>query len=294
MLILLATNLGYAQQGIQYTQYMYDASLINPAYVGAENVLTINLLHRDQWTGFEGAPQSQTLTIHSPIGRKQIGSGLIINRETIGVHTQLSAAGNFAYHANVGRESFLSFGLKAGVVNRISDFQSVQTATPDNAANQNDFRQTNLDVGLGLLFRNKKLQIGYSIPKLLQQEYELGDSIQVDPGSLNHYVFAGYSFALTDKFDLAPSFLIKYFSGTPLSYDLNLMTSYLDVISAGISYRRNESVDFLVRFQLTPQFELGYAYDLPIGTIGEVSQASHELLLRYVFKFKYSKVVSPR
>ncbi len=297
LLILLSSLIitkSWAQQGIQYTQYMYDGSLINPAFAGAEDVLTLNLIHRDQWSGFEGAPQSQTFTGHTLFKQKQLGTGILINRETIGIHTQFSMAANFAYHLKVAPKSFLSVGLKAGIINRQSDYQSIQGGVPDNAAASNDYRQSSLDLGLGLFFRNEKLQVGYSVPQLVNQKYDLGDSISVDPGELNHLIFGKYTIFLNSNFDLAPSVLLKYFSGTPLSYDLNLNVIYKKVLSVGTSYRRSESVDLLLRLNATRQLQIGYAYDIPIGNSNQLAQSSHEIMLRYLFKYKYAKVVSPR
>ena len=99
---------------------------------------------------------------------------------------------------------------------------------------------------------------------------------------------------LSRNVELNPSFLIKYFSGTPLSYDLNLSTTIQQVISFGVSYRKDESIDLLLRFNLTPQLQVGYAYDNPIGSVAAFAKTSNELMLRYLFKFKNSNVVSPR
>jgi len=284
----------YAQQGNQFTQYMYDQSIINPAYVGADESLSLNLIHRDQWSGIDGAPQSQTLSAHSLFKKKKFGTGLLLHRETIGIHTQMDAAANFAYHLQTGEDSYLSFGIKAGVTNRQSDYQSLENGTPDNLSAFNNLNESYLDAGLGLFFRNRNLQIGYAVPQLLPPVYELGDTLKVDPTDLNHLLFTKYSFDLTSSFKLEPNVLIKYYEGTPLSYDLNLNAIYREIISAGISYRKDESIDLLIKLHITTQFQIGYAYDVPIGDIGTLTRNSSEIMLRYLFKFKNAKVVSPR
>ncbi|GAB3337704.1 type IX secretion system membrane protein PorP/SprF [Marivirga atlantica] len=290
----LSVQYSYGQQGNQFTQYMYDQSIINPAYVGADEALSLNLIHRDQWSGIDGAPQSQTLSAHSLFKRKKFGTGLLLHRETIGIHTQLDAAANFAYHLKTGVNSFLSFGIKAGITNRQSDYQSLERGTPDNVASFNNLNETYLDAGLGLFFRNRNLQIGYAVPQLLPPVYELGDTIKVNPTNLNHLLFTKYSFDLNESFKLIPSILLKYYKGTPFSYDLNINTTYYDIISAGVSYRKDESIDLLLKLHITPQLQIGYAYDIPIGEVGAITRSSSEIMLRYLFKFKYAKVVSPR
>ena len=60
-----------AQQSEQYTQYMYNTLTINPAYAGSRDVLSAVLLHRTQWIGLEGAPQTSSFSMHTPIERKK-------------------------------------------------------------------------------------------------------------------------------------------------------------------------------------------------------------------------------
>ncbi|MEQ9167105.1 MAG: type IX secretion system membrane protein PorP/SprF, partial [Fulvivirga sp.] len=124
--------------------------------------------------------------------------------------------------------------------------------------------------------------------------YALGDTLNVNSDNFNHLVFTKLILPLSRSVDLTPSVLLKYYAGAPLSYDINLNTTIHEVVSFGVSYRKDESVDFLVRLNITPQFQVGYAYDNPIGTVAEFARASNELMLRYLFKFKYDKVVSPR
>lgn len=283
-----------AQQNVQYTQYMYDGSLINPAYVGADEALSMTLVHRDQWNGLDGAPQSQTLSAHTLFKKKQFGTGIIIHRESIGIHQNFNAGLNLAYHLPTGRKSYLSFGLQAKAINRQSDYQAVQGTINDPTASIGAYNETYFDGSFGFYFRSEKFHMGYSAYDILPREYALGDTLNVSSDNFNHLVFTKLILPLSRSVDLVPSVLLKYYSGAPLSYDVNLNTTIHEVISLGVSYRKDESVDFLVRLNITPQFQVGYAYDNPIGSVAEFARASNELMLRYLFKFKYDKVVSPR
>ena len=68
---------GIAQQDPQYTQYMYNMNVVNPAYAGSRETLSIGLLGRRQWTGLNGAPETFTASLHAPIA-KSVGLGFII------------------------------------------------------------------------------------------------------------------------------------------------------------------------------------------------------------------------
>lgn len=293
LLVALAQK-SNAQQNVQFTQYMYDGSLINPAYVGADEALSLTFVHRDQWSGVEGAPQSQTFSAHTLFKKQQFGLGLIAHHETIGIHRALNAGLNYAYHLPVGREKYLSFGLQTGIFNRRSDYQAVQNGTTDPSVGNNFLNDTEFDMGLGILYRSEKFQMGYSVPEVFSRKIMLTDTSEIDLGKVNHLLFTRFQFPVSSTFTIQPGFLLKYLAGVPLSYDVNLSATYREVLSAGVSYRKNESIDFLLRLHVTPQFQLGYAYDYPIGDIGQIARASNEILVRYVFKYNYSKVISPR
>ncbi|WMN11097.1 type IX secretion system membrane protein PorP/SprF [Marivirga salinae] len=286
------TNIS-AQQGVQYTQYMFDGSLINPAYAGTSEALSISLLYRDQWNDLEGAPQSQTFSVHSPFKNPKVGTGLFIHRESIGVHQNIQIATNLAYHLPLGNRRYLSFGLKAGMLNVRSDYQSLQNGNPDPTVADELFSGTDFNAGFGFYFRSRKFEAGYSIPSIINKTTNINDTISLDPINLNHLIFTQYHIPVGNNFTISPSFLMKYYQGTPLSYDFSFLTSYKRVLTAGISYRKQESVDFLICFNLTSQFQVAYAYDYPIGNISRFAQASHETMLRYLFKFKYDNVNSP-
>jgi len=70
VLVVVSFEAITAQQDAQYTQYMYNTLVVNPAYAGSRGLLSLNGLHRSQWIGVDGAPTTQTLSLHSPVGKK--------------------------------------------------------------------------------------------------------------------------------------------------------------------------------------------------------------------------------
>jgi hypothetical protein len=99
---------------------------------------------------------------------------------------------------------------------------------------------------------------------------------------------------LSETLDMEPGVFIKYFPNLPVSYDVNLNFVYKKVLTSGVSYRKNESVDFILKLQLTPQFQFGYAYDYPMNSMTSLGSASHELLIHYVFRNVQKNVASSR
>ncbi|MEP2772674.1 MAG: type IX secretion system membrane protein PorP/SprF [Fulvivirga sp.] len=284
-----------AQQRVQYTQYMFDGSIINPAYAGADEALSMTFIYRNQWSGVEGAPESQTMSAHTLFKDKQVGVGLIFNHDKIGVHKILNIGSNYAYHLNLSSKKVLSFGLQAGVNNRRADYASLAgQANNDPSISNATISETYFDFGAGLYFRTPQFHLGYSIPEVIPNEITLNDSTTTRLSDLNHFVFSKLMIDISQQIQLTPSVLLKYLNGVPLSYDINLNATYRKVITTGISYRKQESIDFILRLQVTPQFQFGYSYDYPIGDISNLSNASHEIMVRYLFKFKQANVASPR
>jgi type IX secretion system PorP/SprF family membrane protein len=71
-----------AQQDPQYTQYMYNMNIMNPAYAGSKESLSITALYRTQWAGLDGAPETITLSAHAPVGER-VGLGLSAIKERL-------------------------------------------------------------------------------------------------------------------------------------------------------------------------------------------------------------------
>lgn len=274
---------------------MYDGLVLNPAYAGADEALSLTFITRDQWSGLEGAPNSQTLSGHTLFKQNNLGVGIIINNDQIGVHRKLKILSSYAYHLSINKNSLISFGLQAGINNRRSDYGSILgEAGNDPLISNTLLTHTSFNLGAGIYFRSEKLDIGYSAPDMIPENFRINDTISVKFKNLNHFIFSKYRITINENVDVAPSVLLKYMSGIPLSYDMNLNFIYRKVLITGFSYRKNESIDFLLKLQATPQLQLGYSYDHPINQVSQLSNASHELMVHYLFSFKQKNVASPR
>jgi type IX secretion system PorP/SprF family membrane protein len=270
---------------------MFNNLVINPAYAGADEHPSVTIVARNQWSGIDNAPSTQTLGAHTLIA-KRVGLGLTVVNDKIGIHRNTTATANYAYHLHAGRRGFISMGLRAGVVNFRSDYPSL-------AGNSNDplllkyVNDTKISLGAGVYFRSPKLDIGVSFPGLLSQKLQVNDTILVRFRNADMLGYVRFRFRLSQTLTMEPSVLIKYYPLLPLSFDTNWMLIYKEVISAGVSYRNKESIDVILKLQLTPKFEAGYAYDYPVGRTF-LRGASHELMLHYVFRKNIKNIASPR
>jgi type IX secretion system PorP/SprF family membrane protein len=284
-----------AQQHTQYTQYMFSGLVINPAYAGADDALSATFITRHQWVGVDGAPVTQTFTLHGLNKKKRVGLGLVLANDKIGIHQNLTAQTSYAYHLKLSSKSFLSFGLQAGILHVRSDYgYLVSSGSPDPKLNNVRINELFFDMGAGIYFRSPKLHAGISSPELLTKSSSINDTTSVSFKSINLFGFLKYRIPLNSAWEMEPAVLIKHFRNVPVSIDVSLTFNYKDILTGGASYRKSESVAYLLKIQATPQLQLGYAYDSPLRATSRLSNGSHELMVQYLFRFQRSGIKSPR
>jgi type IX secretion system PorP/SprF family membrane protein len=286
-----------AQQLPQFTQYMYNTIAVNPAYAGSRQALSIVALNRNQWAGFDGGPQTQTLSIHSPLRNEKVGLGLSLINDKTGFENFTYVYGDFSYTIDVNDDTKLSFGLKAGM----TYYKLAEELYNSSEVNQDPYfderlNRWNSNFGAGILFHSDKWYLGLSVPKIIN--HDLNNNTEYAALETVHfYGIGGYVFDLSDNIKLKPSFLFKYTEGAPFSTDLSANLLFNEKFWIGGSYRFNgdqRDLGALVDFQVTDQFRVGYTYEIPTGEIRPYTSGSHEILLMYEFRFMKNKLKSPR
>ena len=290
-----------AQQAPLYTHYMNNTLVVNPAYAGSRDALTLTALHRSQWVGFTGAPITETITAHSPLRNEHIGLGLSILNDKIGPTNNTSVFVDYAYMIKLNEKSKLAFGLSAGINiynANLSTLQLDQQTDPSFQNNINNHVTPNF--GFGAYYSREKFYSGISIPNLLQNSYLLKspDNLNSLTGKEQRHFFliAGALFNITENLDFKPTTLVKVTSGAPMQADLTATFIIMKRLLAGAMWRTGDSFGGLVGFDITDQFHLGYSYDWSYGLrSGTYNHGSHELVLRYDVLFLSRKQIhSPR
>ncbi len=294
--LFLGTAL-FAQQDPQFTQYMFNLLALNPAYAGSADRVSLKALTRHQWVGFEGAPTTQTLTIHSPVWQESIGVGGTIMRDSHGPITQYTFMADVAYRIFMGN-SKLAFGLKGGLnllQGNYADLNPLQAGDQVFQANVN----TKLDpqFGFGMMWYSDRHFLGISTPKLLRTEFFETDSLAFvsDVGQRPHYFLTGgYVFDLGVYHKFKPTFLVKAVQGAPISFDLSANFLFFEKFWLGAMYRHKDAVGALAQYHITNDLSVGYAYDYPLSPLRNYSGGSHEIMIGFEFGNKAKGIRSPR
>ncbi|MGV3696830.1 PorP/SprF family type IX secretion system membrane protein [Flavobacterium sp.] len=295
LLISLFTDMVNAQQDPQYTQYMYNTMTVNSAYAGSTGTLEAVLLHRSQWVGIEGAPETQAFTVHAPLSNERIGLGVSAVNDKLGPSNELYLDGNFSYTIPLGYEHKLAFGLKAGMRMLNVDWSKGRYRNPvDPILNENIDNQMKPSLGAGIYLHTDKWYVGFSVPNFIRNNYY--DDIQeaVNRDRFHYFLIGGYVFDISDNLKFKPAFMVKAVSGAPLAYDLSANFLIHEKFTAGASYRYDDSVSALAGFQVTNSFFIGYAFDYTTSELNKYNDGSHEIILRFQMQKKSSQMKSPR
>ncbi|QSW89519.1 MULTISPECIES: type IX secretion system membrane protein PorP/SprF [Flavobacterium] len=284
-----------AQQDPQYTQYMYNTMAVNPAYAGSTGTLEATLLHRSQWVGISGAPETQSFSIHGPLTNEKIGLGLSVVNDKIGPSNELYLDGNFSYSLPLGYEKRLAFGLKAGMRMLNIDWSKGRYYNSNDVLlNQNIDNQMKMAIGAGVYYYTEKWYLGFSIPSFIRNDYYDDVQESIDFDRLHYYLMGGYVFDLNPNLKFKPAFLVKAVSGAPLTADVSANFMIAEKFVIGGSYRTDDSISILAGFQISQSFYLGYAFDYTVSQLNKYNDGTHEFILRYSLNKGANKIKSPR
>ncbi len=274
---------GYGQSEPMFSQYMLNGLVINPAYAGIHGSPEFTLLYRNQWTGINGAPETFTLSFNTLLGNKKSGVGINIVQDKIGITSQTIVNGAYAYKIPFHNGS-LSLGL-TGQVNFINfDYQDLNLQVDSDPFLINQENQTDISFGAGIVYHDEKLYLGFSMPHLTRSGIF----------SKHWFIEGAYLLSLSSTVKLKPSVLVKYVNGAPLEIDINGTAYWNDKLWIGASFRSFAGIYALTGINVSDNLGIGYAFDLNTTTLGPYAAGTHEVLLRYRFGFKNSKIITPR
>lgn len=303
VVVLAFAKAVFSQQDPQYTQYIYNPSIINPAYAGSRSGLSLLALHRSQWVGLDGAPVNQTLSGHSPVGNAGLGLGMNLWHDQIGPATETTVAIDISYSLQLNNDARLNFGLKAGMHVLDVDFNKLNIFDPsDIQLQENVDNRTAPVIGIGAFYFTDNWYAGLSAPNLLQTDHfdenrnGSNATFYLVQEKIHFYAIAGYVFDLNEVLAFKPATLVKYIVDAPVQIDITGNVLFYDRLTLGVAYRWDAAVSGLAAFQINQNFMLGFSYDREVTQLGNITfnSGSYEVFLRYEI-FTNSKVMqSPR
>lgn len=313
---------GFAQQKPQYTQYILNNYILNPALSGIENYTDVKMSVRDQWVGLNGAPKTIYFSAHGPIGKKDYktsatsfnvpgqnprgnaywenyeaseahhGIGMSLTNDQTGLYSHFNADISYAYHLGLSPRTNISAGFSAGI-NKVSYNRSKSNpADPNDPAlsSAGDLYKIAPDLNAGIWLYSADYFVGLAAQQIIPQKVSFNTTA---PGiELLPHLFGtfGYRFLLNEDVNAIPSVMIKYLPGTsvPAQFDLNVKVQYRDLLWLGASYRVKDGYAAMLGANVGNTFNIGYSYDLTTTNLNTVSRGTHEFIIGVLIGNRYS------
>ncbi|MCL9805713.1 type IX secretion system membrane protein PorP/SprF [Flavobacterium amniphilum] len=296
LLIVFLSIATYAQNREQFTHYMYNTVIVNPAYAGSKPAMSVFALHRNQWVGLDGAPVTNSFSLNTPIGGSNIGLGLSVVNDKIGVSDENDISVDFSYTIPININYKLAFGLKGGVNILNADFTKLTQQPGDPVFHNNIDNQFSPNIGVGFYIHSDKSYLGLSAPYLIKTDHYSEESARstIVTSKINYLLIAGHVFDMSSEVKFKPSLLTKYAPGTPLQVDVSANFLINQKFVAGVAYRWSAAMSGMVGFQINNSWLIGYGYDFDTTSLGKYNSGSHEIFLRYELFTKPNKIISPR
>lgn len=293
--LLSSPQVAQAQQEAQYSQYMFNNLFINPAYAGSRDQVSMSLIGRNQWSGFDGAPKSAAFAMHGPSANLKNGFGMMLTTDAIGPVSSTGLSLQYAYRIKLDANRTLAFGLQGAMDYYRTNFAALRLEDySDNSFAQQDIRRWMPNAGAGLYLNGKHSYLGAAIPRLINNRLSPIKADTVAHQTRHYFITGGLLFDIGPNVKFRPSTLLKFSNGGGPSLDLNASFLFKEKLWLGASWRSEDAMVFMVELWPTSQLRIGYAYDLTTSALRHYNSGSHELSIGFDFAFKKGKVVSPR
>jgi len=302
--LVLAAGLD-AQDLPVYSQYLFNKYLINPAVAGSDGYTSINLTTRQQWTGYQGAPQTYSLSfqgrvlkqkyiikdnlfnkrIFKPQTQGKVGLGGTIYSDINGLVRRTGFSTSYAYHIWLDGGTQLSFGLAFTGYHYKIDERQIQFEDPDEPWMNSDFRKGIFvpDFNFGAYLLNRKFAVGFSAQELMEGFIKAGSTAYNDLKIYRtYYLFGNYDFEPDNKTLIQPSLLVKMSEQLRPQADIGITYSYDNVIWVGATFRTGSAIIANVGVRRDRLF-FGYSFDFTLNAIQMSTYGSHEFIVAVRF-----------
>lgn len=296
------------QQQPLHTMFMYNKLLVNPAYAGYHEHVCASAIFREQWLGFEGAPETQALSIHGPLASQRIGIGMNLQRHAIGVSSSTTLDAIYDYRVPMGNGT-LSLGVQgSGRVlyvdytdPRIKAVQDINIDPGIDAVSDSKFI---INVGAGIYYSTPRFYLGLSSPRLMASDIDFEvNNLFTAKEQAHFYLMSGIALPLDHRLSFVPQVMVRYTEAAPVSADLNLGLRWGEDHSVAVAFRKGgiddallESIDVMASAKILRGLRLGAAYDITMSELKRYGNGSIEVMLMYCFgeQAKPSTFINPR
>jgi len=278
-----------AQQIPQFTQYMFNNYISNPAIAGTYNYFQIRMNERIQWVGIDDAPQTTSISLFGPLSKKDMGWGSYLFMDVTGPTSRMGFMGSYAYNMSLNEDFRISGGISFGVLQYKVDYskltlgenQSTQDPVIFNTA-QSAFTP---DASVGVYIYHSLYYFGVSANQLFGQKLNLYYNPTNGVNRLKQHILisGGYRYIVNRYYDIEPGLLLKYMFGSPFQFEINTKVTYRGQMWGGLSYRFRDAFSILIGYNYKKRYIFGYSYDYSYTGLRKYQTGTHEIMIGYLF-----------
>lgn len=308
-ILCLLHFIGYTQQNPQFSQYLQNPFVINPAITGVEDYIDTNVSYRNQWTSIEGAPRTLTASVNSSLllingelqrheGETHQGLGAFFYSDDVGPIKQGGFYASYAYHLKVSKDWFVSLGTFVGATQfKFDDSNTVLIQTPNDPLVEN-FSDVNFDMSLGIYAYSPYLFVGIAANQIFNNQIRptSTNAILNTNGALerNYNALLGSRIDLTEQTELVPYTLLKTVKNAPLRWDLGAKLVYDNKFWGGLAYRNEDAVVGFFGLRINENILVSYSYDWVLTQFNSQQSGTHEIIIGYRFDFGNQQCACPK
>ncbi len=284
-------NITEGQQIPQYTQYMFNNYITNPAVAGTHNYYQVRVNSRYQWVGLNDAPQTTGISIYGPSSKKDMGWGGNVFMDITGPTSRMGFMGSYAYNMPLNNDFRISGGLSFGFLQfKVDKSKFTYGDNTSNGTNVSDPAIDNVnsaftpDATIGFYVYNSLYYLGISAHQLFGQKLNLySNPIGINRLRQHIIICTGSRFALNRYYEIEPALLLKFPFGSKFQFELNSKVTYKSQMWGGISFRFKDAIAIMIGYNYKKKYIFGYSYDYSYTAIGKYQTGTHEIMIGYLF-----------
>ena len=288
ILIISTAFVTNAQQLPQFTQYMINDYVFNPAIAGIESNYQMKTNIRNQWVGVVDAPRTTVLSIYGKHRESNVGLGGVVFSDQVGPTSRTGLSLSYAYHFSLTDKMKMSLALAGGFTQMKIDPTLLKISDRNDPIMNGGILESSVpDATFAFYLYTKDWYVGASIPQLLNSnlgffEDDYIEAYNLNPdGSLERHYFAmaGYKWKVNYDYVIEPSVLLKSIVPADPVIDIGAKVTYQNKLWLGTNYRSSGAIGLLLGYSIGDRYLIGYSYDMVTSGLGDYTSGSHEFVL---------------
>ncbi len=273
------------QQLPQYSQYMFNDFVINPAIAGTHDYYQIRTNHRFQWVGMDDPPLTNSIAFYGPHTNMDMGFGGYIYTDVTGPTSRTGVTGSYAYNIALTPDMRLSMGLSFSMLQYKIDGTQLAPRDVSDPTFQKVVSTTYVpDAGIGAYLYADDFYAGFSVSQLLNNKLKIWEEkTGLNKLKSHFYLTGGYRFQIAPDWLIEPAAIVKATAPKEIRFEISGKVEWQEMVWGGIGYRFHEAISIMVGYNYDDKFYFGYAYDIGITDLRKYNLGTHELMIGYRF-----------